>query len=66
MVYKPLDERTYLQYLKIVGWQLKKGSIDYKLYDQNNNFVCAIKISHEKLSKKLLPEVSTEQSKNLN
>lgn len=51
MVYKPLDEKIYLQYLKIAGWSLKKGSIDYKLYDENGNFVCAIKISHGKKTK---------------
>ncbi len=46
MVYKLLDEKSYLQYLKLVGWRLKKGSVDYKLYDENGTFVCAIKISH--------------------
>ncbi len=51
MVYKPLDEKTYLQYLKIVGWSLKKGSVDYKLHDENGTFVCAIKISHGKKTK---------------
>lgn len=51
MVYKPLDEKTYRQYLKIVGWSLDKGSIDYKLYDEKGHFVCAIKISHGKKTK---------------
>jgi hypothetical protein len=50
-VYKPLDETTYLQYLKMAGWSLKKGSIDHKLYDENDTFVCAIKISHGKKTK---------------
>jgi hypothetical protein len=52
MVYKPLDEKNYLRYLKIAGWSLIKGSIDYKLLDNNGNFVCAIKISHGKKTKK--------------
>lgn len=33
MVYKPLDEKVYLQFLKIAAWSLVKGSIDYKLID---------------------------------
>lgn len=51
MVYKPLDEKTYRQFLKIVGWNLIKGGIDYKLVDESNTFICAIKISHGKKSK---------------
>ena len=51
MVYKPLNVKKFLEYLKIAGWSLKKGSIDYKLYDQNGNFVCAIKIGHGKKTK---------------
>lgn len=51
MGYKPLDEKIYLQYLKLAGWTLKKGSIDYKLHDEKGNFVCAIKISHGKKTK---------------
>lgn len=51
MVYKPLDEKTYRKLLKIVGWDLIKGSIDYKLIDESNAFICAIKISHGKKSK---------------
>lgn len=49
MVFKPLDEKTYLRYLKATGW-IKKGSIDHKLYDDKDHFVCAIKISHGKRS----------------
>jgi hypothetical protein len=52
MVFKPLDESIYLKYIKMVGWSLKKGSIDYKLYDENGYFVCSIKISHGKKSDK--------------
>ncbi len=52
MVYKPLDEKTCRKYLKTVGWKLIKGSIDYKLQDGENNFLCSIKISHGKKSDK--------------
>lgn len=51
MPYKPIDEKTYRQYLKIVGWSLIKGGIDYKLLDENDAFMCAIKIAHGKKSK---------------
>lgn len=51
MPFKPLDEKIYRQYLKMVGWSLVKGSIDYKLYDENGAFLCAIKIAHGKKSK---------------
>lgn len=36
MVYKPLDKRTFLRYIKMVGWSLEKGGIDWNLYDENN------------------------------
>ena len=51
MAYKPMDEAVYLRYLKIVGWKLIKGGIDYKLHDENDTFICAIKIAHGKKSK---------------
>lgn len=46
MPYKPLPLRIYLQYIKIVGWTIKKGGVDYNLYNENGDFICAIKISH--------------------
>lgn len=45
MVYKPLDEKTYQRYLKMVGWSLKKGSIDHKLYARLITNYIMIKIS---------------------
>lgn len=51
VVFKPLGGKTYLRYLKIVGWSLRKGSVDYKLYDETDQFVCASKISHGKNTK---------------
>lgn len=52
MTFKPLDEKIYRKYLKIAGWKLIKGSIDYNLYDEEDKFVCTIKISHGKGKKK--------------
>lgn len=54
MVYKPLDEKTYLRHLRSVGWNLKKGKIDHKLYDEHDKFVCSIKISHGKTKQEIV------------
>lgn len=45
---KPVEESTYCHYLKMVGWSLEKGGIDYKLRDEYGHYLCAIKISHAK------------------
>lgn len=52
MPYKPIEESAYLEYLKIVGWRLVKGGIDYNLFDEKNLFLCTIKIAHEKGKKR--------------
>jgi len=52
MVFKPLEEDIYIGYLKIVGWRLIKGGIDYNLFDENGIFICNIKISHGKGKKR--------------
>jgi hypothetical protein len=49
---KPLEERKYLSYLKLVGWMLKKGGFDYSLCDENGNYLCTIKIIHAKNKKR--------------
>ena len=46
MPFKPISQRNFEQYLKMVGWNLEKGGIDWNLYDENGCFVCSIKISH--------------------
>ena len=38
-VAKPLEERKYLAYLKLVGWNLNKGGFDYSLCDENGNYL---------------------------
>ncbi len=30
MVFKPMEENTYIAHLKLVGWKLSKAGIDYK------------------------------------
>lgn len=62
MVFKPLDKKTYLYYLKIIGWSLEKGSIDHKLYDENGQFLCSIKISHGKNTKEEIVAMSVQKT----
>ncbi len=52
MMAKPIEEKSFLHFLKMVGWSLGKGSIDYKLYDEKGAFLCSIKISHGKGKKR--------------
>ena len=52
MVYKPLKEKDYRKYLKMIGWELEKGHIDYKLLDEKGQFLCTIKIAHSKNGEK--------------
>lgn len=62
MVYKPLDEKTYLQYLKNEGWKLEKGKIDHKLYDDKGKFVCTIKKAHGKSTKEEIVAMSVQKT----
>jgi len=42
MPYKPLSIKIYEKYIKHVGWELKKGSIDWNLYNEKGEFVCSV------------------------
>lgn len=44
---KPIPEKDFLRHLRLLGWTLKKGGIDYNLYD-GESFLCSIKIIHAK------------------
>lgn len=46
MPYKPQPRKEYESYIKLLGWTLVKGGIDYNLYDENGDFLCSIKIAH--------------------
>lgn len=48
MTYKPLPVKKYLQYIRIAGWKLEKGKIDWNLYNDRDIFICSIKIAHGK------------------
>ena len=51
MPYKPMDEREYRKRINNIGWSLKKGGIDYSLFDEKGGFVCSIKITHGRNTK---------------
>lgn len=46
MVFKPMAPTVFEKHLKMVGWKLEKGGIDWNLYDENDKFVCTIQIGH--------------------
>ena len=46
MPFSPMKRRDFEKIIRELGWYLEKGSIDWKLYDENTNFICAIKITH--------------------
>lgn len=61
---KPIPEQLYMRYLKILGLQLKKGSIDYNLYE-GTHFLCSIKIMHGKGKKREVSPDSVRKTKNI-
>lgn len=46
MPFNPIKRRDFEKRIREFGWYLEKGSIDWKLYDENKKFICAIKITH--------------------
>lgn len=65
MAYKPLDRKIFLRYIKWVGWSLKKGSIDWNLYDENDVFLCSVKIAHGKNSKEEVVAYSVQKTERI-
>lgn len=59
---KPLEERKYLAFLKLVGWGLEKSGIDYNLVDDKGHFLCAIKIIHAKGKKREVSATSIRKT----
>lgn len=62
MAFKPMDESIYLRYLKMVGWRLIKGGINYNLMDENGIFKCTIKITHGKGRKREVAAFSVNKT----
>lgn len=63
MVYKPLKVKTYAGYIKLVGFSLEKGGVDWNLYDEKGNFLCSIKIAHGKRTKQEVVSNSVQKQK---
>lgn len=64
MPFKPIPRKDFEFYIRIAGWKLEKGKIDYNLYDNNNDFACSIKITHGKNTKSNeIPAISVKKTK---
>ncbi len=62
MAFKPIEEAVFLRYLKLVGWKLIKGGIDYSLFDDEGLFICTIKIIHGKGKKREVAAFSVNKT----
>lgn len=62
---KPIPEHQYLKYLRLLGWRLEKGGIDYNLYNGNDLFLCSIKIAHGKGKKREIVAESVRKTERL-
>jgi len=65
MTYKPLAVKTYLAYIKCAGWSLKKGSVDWKLFDENGRLLCSIIIAHGKKTREEVIAHSVKKTERL-
>lgn len=54
MPYKPLEVKKYQQLLKKINWNL---------YDENDIFICSIKIAHGKNTKEEVVAASVKKTK---
>lgn len=63
MTYKPLTVKKYEKYIKTARWTLKKGKIDWNLYDENDILICSIKIAHGKNTKQEVVAYSVKMTK---
>ncbi|MBU6382946.1 MAG: hypothetical protein KGR16_01345 [Verrucomicrobia bacterium] len=61
---KPIPEHLYERYLKILGWHLEKGGVDYNLYE-GKHFLCAIKIIHAKGKKREVSPASVRKTERI-
>jgi hypothetical protein len=63
MTFKPMPIKTYEKYIRLANWLLKKGKIDWNLYDQDENFICSIIIAHGKNTKSEITARSVQKTK---
>jgi hypothetical protein len=64
-VAKPIPEHEFLRYLRELGWYLKKGGIDYNLYESHSIFLCSIKVCHSKGCKREVSPTSVRKVEKL-
>lgn len=62
---KPMPEHLFRKYLRLLGWELEKGSIDYNLRNEQRGFLCAIKIEHGKGKKREVSPTSVRKTEHL-
>lgn len=48
----------------MAGWKLEKGSIDYKLIDEKERFLCTIQIGHSSRGKREIVPYSVKKTEN--
>ena len=46
MPFKPMPKRKFQKWIQGFGWTLKKGKIDWNVYDENGIFVCSVVVQH--------------------
>ena len=63
MPFKPLSTKQFEKYIKAVKWKFEKGSIDWNLYNEKNDFVCSIIIAHGKKTKSEVTAFSVHKTK---
>lgn len=63
MPFKPMPLKTFHDYLKMAGWKLEKGKIDWNLYTEKDIFICSIKIAHGKNTKEEVIADSVNKTK---
>lgn len=59
---KPIEEHKYLKLLRMVGWSLENGSIDYNLLNEKGLRLCSIKIIHAKGKKREVSAYSVRET----
>jgi hypothetical protein len=59
---KPLEEKKYLSYLKLVKWRLDKSGFDYNLNDEEGHYLCTIKVIHGKGKKREVSSLSVRKT----
>jgi hypothetical protein len=61
---KPIPEHLFMRYLRLLGWRLEKGGIDYNLYN-GKHLLCSIKIMHSKGKKREVSPSSVRKTEKL-